>query len=162
MHICILMLHTADTYLLVLFYWSNCLLYSLCLKKKMDWTEFHMSCFYCKMKKKIFKSLFSHLIYRFMDLILSACDSSEIRGFMLTEIVQAKLLQNLTYILFWEYKKTQIVFLHFWILDIKHKPIISEVWCTRYLYKIYYSWRNRNQLKASSTTYSSWNFSAKG
>ena len=65
------------------------------LEKKMDWTEFHMSCFYCKMKKK-FKSLFSHLIYRFMDLILSAYDSSEIRGFMLIEIVQAKLLQNLT------------------------------------------------------------------
>ena len=61
------------------------------LEKKMDWTEFHMSCFYCKMKKTKFKSLFSHLIYRFMDLILSACDSSEIRGFMLTEIVQVKL-----------------------------------------------------------------------
>ena len=102
------------------------------LEKKMDWTEFHMSSFYCKMKEKIFKSLFSHLIYRFMDLILSACDSSEIRGFMLTEIVQAKLLQNLTYILFWEYKKTQKVFLHFWILDIEHKPIISEVWCAVY------------------------------
>ena len=73
----------------------------------MDWTEFHMSCFYSKMKKK--NSIFSHLVYRFMDLILSACDSSEIRGFMLTEIVQAKLLQNLTKVLFLEYKKTQIV-----------------------------------------------------
>ena len=39
-----------------------------------------------------------------MDLILSACDSSEIRGFMLTEIVQAKLPQNLTYY-FWNIRK---------------------------------------------------------